>query len=590
MLDPGYIAKTVIDLAVTYLKPKLSAVGRTDTDLRISLERHLAEVAVWSSHHQFYGMSNAEETEASTIPLRLAAEPRRFRRRDASATIYGETDLLRDPHHQVMLGDPGAGKTTTLKRLARQVLCQAPIDDADIYQFPVVIRLRELEPSDSLYRKLARELDIPFTDTPSYAPGKKPTPNEHYVGEERLENFIATFFNTSSALLLLDGLDEVVPAARPVINHQLVWLARNLLQSKIVVSCRTGDFQTNLEGYNLLELCPLDADEVRNIAKVWLANTDEFLTALAALPYQDLLDRPLLLTQLLFIFKRYGYLPEQPSQIYKKVIALLLYKWDTERQIVRKSRYAAFDPERKAEFLAGVSYFLTYRAKAKTFSARLLADAYNLIHARFGLPAHEMEQVVSEIETHTGIISVAGYDTYEFSHLSLQEYLCADYLVREPFAEHLTHYLNQYPSPVAIAVTLSSNPSTWFAATVLRAPVAHGPQSMRTFMSRLFLEHPMFTCSPELGAAIMKLFFTWSAYKDIQELLLRLLTLPNVMDSVRSAMPYFRVDPGSTPAPRHFVAFRVKRPLPESRDFPITELLYLPRSIYLQVADVRDVV
>ena len=90
-----------------------------------------------------------------------------------------------------------------------------------------------------------------------------------------------------------------------------------------------------LEGFTAVEVAPLSATQVRDIASRWLPQPEEFLEALAALPYRDVADRPLLLRQLLLLYKRYGFLPEQPAQVYKRVIRLLLEEWDAQRHVVR---------------------------------------------------------------------------------------------------------------------------------------------------------------------------------------------------------------------------------------------------------------
>ena len=57
---------------------------------------------------------------------------------------------------------------------------------------------------------------------------------------------------------------------------------------------------------------------------VVVGDLDEFKNYFKTMPYNDIADRPLLLTQILFLYKRYGYLPEQPSMIYKKLIMFVL--------------------------------------------------------------------------------------------------------------------------------------------------------------------------------------------------------------------------------------------------------------------------
>jgi hypothetical protein len=144
-------------------------------------------------------------------------------------------------------------------------------------------------------------------------------------------------------------------------------------------------------------------------------------------------------------------------------MSLLLQEWDAQRGIVRRSVYAGFDADRKLEFLATLAFHLTFVIKAKTFSEAQLRGAYRAIHTSFELPREEVAQVVTELESHSGIIAVANLDRFEFAHLSMQEYLCGYYIVRDPFAKHIDEYLQEYPGPIAVAVTLASSPANWLS-------------------------------------------------------------------------------------------------------------------------------
>lgn len=243
------------------------------------------------------------------------------------------------------------------------------------------------------------------------------------------------------------------------------------------------------------------------------ARSKWFYLRLERLPYRDVIDRPLLISQLLFLYKREGYLPDKPVFVYRKLVRLLLQDWDIERGLCRRSMYGAFDPDRKAEFLQQLAFQLTINTKCRTFSREQLIAAYRAVYMSFELPIHDAEKVVAELETHTGIIARAGFNKFEFSHLSLQEYLCAEYLVRCPLRKDLLAYLHKYPAPLAIATALSASPSEWVIYLVLGGHgSAYGgaPPSWpasAVFVERLCLERPVFQISKKLGAAFINLLF-----------------------------------------------------------------------------------
>src|SRR5262249_16934187 len=136
-------------------------------------------------------------------------------------------------------------------------------------------------------------------------------------------------------------------------------------------------------------------------------------------------------------------------------------------RVERRSRYAGFDPSRKFEFLASLAFHLTYVTEKKFFTSRSFGSAYESIRLTFDLPRGEAKQVFTELESHTGIIVESGFDRYEFSHLSLQEFLTADYLIRDRISKQTAYQMLVNPAPLAISVAMSSNASQRLAAIIL---------------------------------------------------------------------------------------------------------------------------
>jgi DNA polymerase III delta prime subunit len=538
-----------------YLKKKIES-RKQSKDLDTSpvekaIERHLQDVERWSRHFQFLEMSAPGMIDETTIKLSLHTEPRKFRG-DNTTRHKNEEDLVSDLENYVVLGEPGSGKTTTLKRLVRYLLTSPPQSDTDIYQVPLVIRLRELQRGKTLHMAIADIFGFRYKHAEVIRTYEKEhqkastiavTHMQTLIQGSRIEVVIPDLLNETGAVLILDGLDEVFSDIASGIRNEIIELGRKLTKAKIIVSSRTGDYTIQLEGFCILEICPLSKKQVTSIAKKWLGNPHDFLKSLENLPYRDLTDRPLLLTQLLFIFKRYGYLPEQPSSIYKRVIRLLLEDWDAQRGITRQSKYSQFDPERKSDFLAGLSYHLTYVLREKRFTEDQLANAYLRINDTFNLPKDEARQVACEIQTHTGIIVIGPHDTYEFSHLSIQEYLCANYLLRAPLPPKLTDYIQSYCAPLAVAVALSSRPGEWFANLVFSRGnlPAFNDACIISLISRISTEQPFFELSEQLGLAILALFdkFRDQKHINVQRMLMQFCEVKGVLDSVRAALRWF---------------------------------------------------
>ena len=330
---------------------------------------------MWCQQLQFFGMSGPESIEAATVSLALDTTPRRFRTSEAAGERLSEEQLLTRPGHFLLLGDPGAGKTTTIKRLARALLFDAPVGAGDQWQAPVVVRLRELTSPDPIEVVLAERMGIRYDVV-----REKKKPPRYICGNSSLLDVVADAVNRGSILLLLDGLDEAPSGFRSALEDSILQFARQLSDAKIVMSCRSGDYTRTFEGFATAELCGLDPLQVVQIAERWLGNdSEDFLFRLDNTPYSDLANRPLFLCQLLVIYRNGGgELPDEPRHVYQKVVDLCLERWDrTEKRLARQSRYSSFGSGSKREFLAALAYELTYRRLLTRFREQeLLTPAY----------------------------------------------------------------------------------------------------------------------------------------------------------------------------------------------------------------------
>lgn len=565
---PSRTMEEIVKPVLKVILARMSLNKQIIESISISLISHLREVKSWSARIDLYGMGKAQYTADSTIALDMIVAPRKFLNHMKQCKKVDEMYLLEDNENYLLLGSPGSGKTTTLKRLAHLVLSMTPPSSQDVWQYPIVVRLRRIDHSFPLFMTLARIVGIKYKmkkvervrevvrehkkwdkfnqkliteikrELQSYIT------NEPYVGDVPLENLISEVLNETHAFLLLDGLDEISTGLRQDLERDIQILASKTPDCKIIVSCRTGEYSPShkLEGFSILEMCPLDEKQVLTIASKWLDDSGLFLEKLNDTPYQDLLNLPLFLTQLIILYINKGYLPDRPSSVYKQIIRLLLEKWDEERHIKRISHYAHFDTERKLEFLSSLSYHLTYKYKLKYFRTEDLVRIYHDIYLSFDLPKDDARKVAQEIETHTGIIAEGADESYEFSHLSLQEFLCAYYLVREPFARHFIDYLTEYPSPIAVAVSLSSDPSNWFASIILD-DIKFGRidrDSIRRLLSRIIQERPNFGVSHLLGLAMIRLINRFEV--ESLSFIKYLLETEGGKRSLSLALPYFKVN------------------------------------------------
>lgn len=529
--------------AVTRLASRISTIWGDKTTADSAIAVHLREAKSWSADTDFFSSKIGPIGIDETLELHISTNLRRFGPAERTADI-SELDILTDERSYIILGDPGAGKTTTLKRLVRRCVSSLANSEQRPWRLPLVLRLRRLEHRSHrmLHCGIANALGI------LYESDKQDATSVYCSrggAKHLLQNVIPSVLDSLQAILVLDGLDELGDAERGQVKDELEDILQRTSRTKVICSSRSGDYVRTMLKLTPIEVLPLDAGLIEQFARRWVVRDKEFLESLSKLPYSDVANRPVLLVQLGAIFNRYGQLPQQPIHVYRKLVLLLLQEWDAQNNVKRKSRYSRFEAEQKHDFLSALAHHLTVTTRSKHFSENDLRTAYVSICPRFDLPSNEAKQVVEEIETHTGILTPVGDYAFEFCHLSLQEYLCADYIVRAPHSDKIQLYFVRYPHPLAVAIAMSSCPGEWLGRLVLAAPTPLESliSSISSFLSRLVVEAPSFEESIILGFAFLRLWacFPEKEHHDIGERLRALLKSDAVHRSLAIALREFVV-------------------------------------------------
>jgi len=508
-------AKKALDLAfdrVKHLLDKHKATLLTPkSEIERAVDEHQQEIKRWASEISFKDFPSGKAMVDVFVPLVIYAD--RIRSRGEGEALLErplEEALGTDEQSCIVLGQPGAGKTTALKHI-----CHRFLDDPDFLErFSIVIRiqLRELNTalntnSPEYFCRAIQELLRLRIGYPKDLEGEENASIRRSVRDK----LILDWLNGARALVILDGFDEItLKAKRDLFVEELRRVAPQLTEAAFVLTARSGEFSVHIENTKLFEIKPLNEAQIEAFVSSWLGPEHGllFMRQLSGSPFRDTAIRPLTLAHLCVIYDRIKRIPEKPKVVYRKIVHLLLDEWDEQRSVIRKSAYANFDADRKAEFLANLSYDLTVRLKTTSFSRDGLLETYGDIHENFGLPATEASKVVDELETHTGLFFQSGRDEFEFSHKSLQEYLAADYIVKLPKIPSNMVELQTMPNEIALATAISSRPSEYLTelVNVHFGKIRTSFQFTRSFVSRLLLEDPDFENTPRVGYALLVLY------------------------------------------------------------------------------------
>ncbi|MCB9150927.1 MAG: SUMF1/EgtB/PvdO family nonheme iron enzyme [Caldilineaceae bacterium] len=339
----------------------------------------------------------------------------------------------------VILGDPGAGKTTFLKYLTLKLALGQGEELGLAQRLPVLVPL-------SAYANALAEGDVAL---------------QTFLGgyyEKRgidlpMTQLLAAALGQGRALLLLDGLDEVQELQRRhlVVERVESFVAHHRQQgNKFLLSSRiVGYRQVRLSCEGLAEctLVDFDEDDIGDFVTKWTSAIEraahgdtaqaqreaeeersELLFAVEHNPgVRQLASNPLLLT-ILALMKRQGVaLPERRAQLYERYVETLLRHWNLVRGLDRRAA-RDLDVVETQRVLAPLALWMHETSPGvglvkREDVRRKLVEIYEGRGADDSERA--AEQLLADARDHASVLLERGPGEYGFIHLTFQEYLAA---------------------------------------------------------------------------------------------------------------------------------------------------------------------
>jgi len=323
----------------------------------------------------------------------------------------------------MVLGKPGAGKTTFLKYLAIQ--CISGELQAD--RVPIFITLKD------------------FAET-SAQPGLLEFITQMFASSEVTDTQIAELLKQGRALLFFDGLDEVRDEDSQRVLKEIRYFSEQYYTNNFIITCRIAAQDYRFERFTDVELADVevadfDDQQIQTFVTKWfqakkLNLAERFMQRLNSNPpIRELATSPLLLTLLCLVFEDSGDFSANRADLYREGIFILFRKWDATRAIERDQVYKELSLHRKEDLLSQIA--LTTFERGEYFFRqrdieRYIADYIrNLPDAKTDPEALQLdsEVVLKSIEAQHGLLVERAKSIYSFSHLTFQEYFTARKIV-----------------------------------------------------------------------------------------------------------------------------------------------------------------
>ncbi len=371
-------------------------------------------------------------------------------------------EILQKHSGVIVLGDPGAGKTTFVKylalRLARGEGQKVGLND----YLPILLPL-------AAFANALQSRDIRLDDFIA----------EYFAGigaDLPIGAMLHEALKVGRALILLDGLDEVrdLNMRNTVVERVVDFFAFHRREgNKFVLTSRVVGYRAVRPSAEDLVECTIvdfEEDEIDEFVAHWTtalekqaqgntsiaqadAETDrrELLEAINQNPgVRQLASTPLLLT-ILALMKRQGVsLPERRVQLYDQYVSTLLSTWNRARSISGRAPGRDIDELQTIRVLAPLAFLMHEVSPGVGLVGRedMRRKLEELFLERGDASAHQAaRQFLTDVRDHAALLLERGPGEYGFIHLTFEEYLAAVAIAlkgqgnAEPIIEALSNHV-----------------------------------------------------------------------------------------------------------------------------------------------------
>ncbi len=326
----------------------------------------------------------------------------------------------------VVLGKPGAGKTTFMKYLAMSCIGGKFHEEL----VPIFVELRVF---------------AAVKDTPTLQEYIFAELQQRKVSRDAVERLL----DEGKALILLDGLDEVKKEDDRRVKQDIDKFSRDWLKNRFAITCRIAAREYQFEKFTEVEVADFDDEQMATFVNNWFREKDpskaeRLIEKLQGNePVKELARTPLLLTLLCLVFGERNDFPPKRSELYKEGLEVLMKKWDAKRNIEREQIYKHLSPQNKEDMLGQIAFntFVKgeYFFRQEDLQRQIKDYICNLTEASADPDALRLdsEVVLKAIEHHHGLLVERARYIYSFSHLTFQEYFTAREIERDRQLEML---------------------------------------------------------------------------------------------------------------------------------------------------------
>lgn len=342
------------------------------------------------------------------------------------------TQVANDEQYLMLLGGPGVGKSTFLRKVGLEAL-KGKNRKFEHKCIPVFLELKRFRED---------QIDIEALIAEEFKTCGYPDP-------ALMTNAALT---SGKLLILFDGLDEVPDSNVDNVINEIGDFVDRYSQNRFIASCRRAAYKGGFRRFTEVEMADFDDSQIEGYIKKWFDSTpDQYrhqldeemktaercwkaLNTAQHRATKELARNPLLLTLLCMVYDNSQNFSRNRASLYKDALNIFLREWAAEKRVNRDASITQYlDIADEKRMLSKIA--------AKNFDENCLLFSEDELITQireFGegnantLETFDAPKILDTILIDQGLFFERLSGSYSFSHLTFQEYLTANYIIGHP--------------------------------------------------------------------------------------------------------------------------------------------------------------
>jgi|GEM_PF-6325125 len=368
----------------------------------VFVDTRINEDLTWLQHHSAEQLNQITKQKAKKLDLQ-------------DVSIRG-IKIANANKRLVVLGNPGGGTTTFLINIALYTLA----GQMEFSALPIFISLWSWpNAEESLIDYITNQFDICNFPDAGY--------------------FITKMLECGNCLVLIDGYDLITDQKKEIAQELRNFMNR-YSENRYILSSRIVAYDFAFADFKVVEVANFSEKQIKSYIGKWFAHSDKLrdscwrmLTNNKSL--KEFVNKPLFLTLLCIAHDENFGLLDKYEELYGQAIRAILFRWDASRAIKRRTVHSNLS-QKKVELLLGYLGEYSFQVGKLFMSQKALEKKINEFFSKTAItiddnPKTDSLYVLKTIQENSGLLVECACNVFSFSHIALQEYFTAQYIIEE---------------------------------------------------------------------------------------------------------------------------------------------------------------